>query len=563
MDTIGDPLYEIIVFMTAAQVGKTTIIENIIGYYIEQDPAPILVVQPTEKMGETFSEDRLSPMIRDTDVLNKIFGESKTRKSKNKILHKKFLGGHITIGGSNSPASLASRPIRILIAEEVDRWPASAGSEGDPLALAIKRTQTFWNKKIVINSTPTIKDASRIEYWYKLSDRRVYEVPCLMCKEYQELKWDNIKWDKDDKGNHLPETAVYVCKCCGAVIEEKDKAEMVKLGKWVKKGTSKGIAGFNINELYSPWSSWAEMVSEFLKVKNDPEKFKVFVNTSWAQSFELRGDAPDWKRLYARREKYDKGTVPEGGLIITAGVDIQGDRAECDIIAWGRNNERWSIDYRVIPGNPEKVELWEKISNLFDETFKHEKGFNMNIRLMAVDSGYSTTEVYMFGRQQGDDRVMVIRGKDSQNTILSKPTPIDIKKDGKVIYRGVRLWNIGINIAKNEIYSRLRLEKKDEGFPSGYIHHPDYDEEYFKQLTAEQSIRQKTKTGFYRYSYVRTYTRNEVLDCNVYARGAAAMLGIDRFTDQYWDKIEKILGTITEKPAKKKKRGQLSKGINI
>jgi phage terminase large subunit GpA-like protein len=567
MDVVNDSKYEYIVYMTSTQIGKTTCIENIIGYFVDQDPSPILVIQPSEKpMAETFSEDRLAPMIRDTECLRKKIHSPKGRFSGNKKLHKKFLGGHITLGGANSPAFLASRPIRILIAEEVDRWPTSAGTEGDPLALAIKRTKNFWNRKIIINSTPTIEGASRIEYWYNLSDKRIYMVPCPMCKEGQELIWDNIKWNKSKTGFHLPETAYYECKCCGGKIEETFKPKMLSLGQWKKTAKSK-IAGFNISEFYSPWVIWPEMIEDFLKAKKDPEKLKVVVNTSWAKTFKVIGEAPDWKRLHARREKYEKGTIPKKGLILTAGIDVQGgggSRIECEVVAWGRDKESWSIDYLVIPGEFTKAEIKRKASDLFSINYKHELGFNLNIRLIAIDSGHMTSDVYLWGRHEGENRVMVIRGRDQLNTILSKPTPIDIKHSGRKIHRGVRLWNIGINVIKSELYSYLRKEPDDDGsYPAGYCHFPDYDEEFFKQLTAEHSVRKKTKTGFYRYFFEKIYTRNEVLDCRVYARAAAESLGISRFSDKHWTYIEKSLNTNSKTLPPRKKRGKISPGIKI
>ena len=246
-DAISDPRIHTIVGMTSAQVGKTeTFLNNPVGYFIAQDPAPILVIQPTLEMAQTWSKDRFAPMLRDTLVLKELVKDPRARDSNNTILHKTFAGGHITMAGANSASSLASRPIRIVFMDEVDRFPASAGSEGDPVALTKKRTTTFWNRKIIMTSTHTVKGASRIEQAFSESDQRKYYVPCPECGEFQILYWANIRWDQDEVGKHLPETARYICEFCEYEIKEADKSRLLLGGSGVPRTNQMVLQDFGL-----------------------------------------------------------------------------------------------------------------------------------------------------------------------------------------------------------------------------------------------------------------------------------------------------------------------------
>src|SRR3990172_8165713 len=278
LDAFSDPLVEEVVVMSSSQVGKTEILNNVVGYYIDQDPCPILIVQPRVEDAETWSKDRLAPMLRDTPCLRGLVKDPKTKDSGNTIRMKEFPGGRIAIGGANSPAGLAARPVRVVLLDEVDRFPASAGTEGDPVRLAIKRSQTFWNRKIGKFSTPTVKGASRVEAEWEESDQRRYHVPCPVCPGLQILRWGQVKWGKDEKGK--PSGVHYECEHCQAKIEERDKLRMVRNGRWIAgKPEIKRKAGVHLNELYSPWSSWQAMVERFYEDKKRPETLKTFVNT--------------------------------------------------------------------------------------------------------------------------------------------------------------------------------------------------------------------------------------------------------------------------------------------
>ena len=296
MDAVSDPNVETVVLMTAAQIGKTELINNVVGFHIHQDPAPMLVVQPTLEMAQTWSKDRLAPAIRDTPVLSAKIANPRSRDSGNTTLHKVFAGGHVTACGANSPSSLASRPCRIILCDEIDRYPISAGTEGDPVALAKKRSATFWNRKIIMVSTPTEKGASRIERAFEHSDKRKFFVPCPDCGESQNLKWSNVQWT-DGKAS----TAEYCCKHCGSLWGDAKRFQAIRYGKW--KATAEGdgkTAGFHLSGLYSPWTPLEDIVTDFLQSKRDPMRLKAWANTTLGECYEEEGERIDEYDLCAR-----------------------------------------------------------------------------------------------------------------------------------------------------------------------------------------------------------------------------------------------------------------------
>ena len=364
MDVFNDPNIQRIVVMTSSQVGKTELVLNAIAYYMDQDPSPMLVVQPTLAMAQSFSKDRLAAMIRDSKKIKGLVAEAKSRDSGNTVLHKRFPGGHLSLVGSNSAAGLASRPIRVLLLDEVDRYELSAGSEGSPTDLAIARTKTFWNRKIYMCSTPTIKGISKIEAAFEESDKRFYMVPCPECNTKQRLLWKNVIWDENK-----PETAHYVCEECGSVIDESKKPWMLKHGEWQATETSVDTAGFHISELYSPWSTWASMAQNFLEAKKMPEMLKTFINTSLGESWEEQGDGAEYEGLLARRLNYDAQNIPESVLVLTCGADCQKDRIEVQVMGWGRNYEAWVIEYKIFWGDPNAVNVWGELDAYLKKRF--------------------------------------------------------------------------------------------------------------------------------------------------------------------------------------------------
>ena len=511
MNSVNEPGVREVVFMTSAQIGKTEIINNICGFFIHQDPAPILLIQPTLELAETWSKDRLSPMLRDTEVLSDLVRDPRSRDSGNTLLYKRFPGGHLTMAGANSPASLASRPVRIVLLDEEDRYPNSAGAEGDPGSLAEKRSTTFWNRLLLTASTPTVAGSSKIAARYERSDQRKYFVPCPHCGEKQILLWGNIRFENKD-----PATAHYVCEHCGAILTDKDKPKMLAEGEWVATKPFDGIIGFHISELYSPWVKWPELVRAFFKAKRSPETFKTWVNTSLGETWEEGGETVEADSLLNRKESWGN-EAPEEVVVVTAGVDVQGDRLEIETKGWGVGEESWSLDYKVFFGDPAQEQIWQELDAYLQRPVKSKTGVFLNIACACIDSGgHHTQAVYEFCRTRAMRGVFAVKGL----SLAAKPL---VGRPSRNNRHKLRLYPLGVDTAKEVIYSRLRITEPGPG----YYHFPvERDKEYFQQLTAEKQVTRYHK-GTARREWVKSRSRNEALDCNVYALAALKLLSPD------------------------------------
>lgn len=559
LDAVNEPSVENIVVMSSAQIGKTELLLNTLGYFVHHDPAPVLCLMPTLEIAESFSKDRLAPMVRDTPGLKDKIKDPRSRDSGNTLLHKRFPGGHVTLAAANSPASLASRPIRICLMDEIDRYGVSAGGEGDPVSLARKRTATFWNRKIIMVSTPTIKNQSRIEAAFEESDKRRFHVPCPACGEFQTLKFSNVKWEKD-----RPETAWLECEHCHARIDEGQKARILRGGKWIAEAPFKGTAGFHINELYSPWRKWREVVADFLEAKSNPERLRTWVNTSMGETFEIRSDdSPQWRELYdSKREAYPVGTVPNGPLVLLAGADVQRDRVECSVYGFYKR-EAWLIDHVVLPGDPNKDEVWDDLYRLLNREWLSEDGHSFSIRAMAVDSGYLTTRTYLFAKRR-PDKIFAVKGVDGLNLPVGQGKAVDVKIGSKVQKRGVKLWPVGSSVLKRELFGRLKIQKPtdsemtERGFPPEYVHFPQMNEEFFKQLSSEQLVLKATRFGS-RYEFFKTYERNEALDTAVYSFAMFYALGINRWPEDHWNQLNpRMKAKMGKLPARQEPRSDIA-----
>ena len=510
MDAITDEKIDEVVVMSSAQVGKTEIILNTIGYYISQDASPIMCIQPTLDMAATFSKDRLSPMLRDTPVLANKVKDPRSRDSNNTTYHKTFEGGHITLVGSNSAASLASRPIRVLLFDEVDRYTVT--SEGDSIALAKKRAMTFWNKKTVMVSTPTNEGSSRIASAFEETDKREFYVPCHECGEHQVLKWKNVNWEQDK-----PQTAVYICEHCGVVWDDADRFRAIRRGSWqATMPEVVGKAGFRLSGLYSPWTSLESAVKDFLEAKKLPETLRVFVNSFLGETWTDEGERVDDFDIASHREDYGE-KVPEGVVILTAGADLQSDRIEVEVCGFGADEETWSIDFRTFYGDPNSSDVWAELDAYLQLTWEREDGVQLGIKGACIDSGgHHTQAVYKFCKPRLGRRIFAIKGigGEGKPLINGRPSTNNNLK--------CKLWSIGVDTAKEIVYSRLKI--KEQG--AGYCHFPKhYTDEYFKQLTAEKVVKKYHK-GFHRREWIKVRPRNEALDCRVYALAALNIMGI-------------------------------------
>jgi len=526
MNAFSDTTVHTIVVPKAAQVGFTECVLNALGFIVHQDPCPILILQPTIDAGETWSKERLAPMVRDTPVLRGLVRQPISRYVENSLRFKSFPGGYMAIVGSNAPAGLAARPIRVVFADEVDRFKTSAGTEGDPLQLAAKRQTTFWNRKTLLGSSPGRKATSVIWREWLKSDQRRFYVPCPQCEEKQTLRWENVRWDKAADSEqrrvgapfwpHKPETAYYVCEHCGNPWDDVVRWEAVSKGEWRATAPFNGIAGFHIPGFISPWLTLTDIVVEFLKAKDVPELLQVWVNTVLGEPFEDPAETVESSSLVSRGEQYGPELIPEGVKLLVAGVDVQGDRLECQVLGFGPREECWAIEYHVLPGDPAQQHLWMELDEQLLKVYPTEDERQLRIRAVCIDTGgHHGNQVLAFCKGRRGRKVLPIKGASGARPIWPKRES-KAKKD---------FYVVGVDTAKDAIYGRLRIAKPGPG----YIHFPvgvDFNEQYFQQLTCE-----KVMTRYRLGHPVRVWekppgAKNEALDTFVYALAARQALPI-------------------------------------
>ncbi len=561
MNSVNDINLDKVVVMSSSQVGKSETILNILGYYIDNDPGPMLLIQPTVDLAKSFSKERIAPTIRDTECLKNKVSDSKSRDSDNTILMKSFPGGYLAMGGANSPAGLASRPIRILLADEIDRYPISAGTEGDPLALAERRTTTFWNKKKVFVSTPTIKGISRIEFEYKKGTQERWCLECPHCGDYQYINFQGIsfEYEKDEMGAYTAWNIVFKCPAC---LESFDEITWKsQKGQWISDNPNvKGIRSFHLNAFVSPWCTWGAIIKEYLESKGDPEKLKVVINTLFGLPFEFKGEIENEEFLMKRREEY-QGELPDGTLILTAGVDVQDDRLEYEIVGWGIGEESWGIEYGVIMGKPDKKQVWKDLEDKLFTTYRFENGIGLTIACTCIDSGgHYTSQVYAFCKKNESRRIFAIKGHGGAGI------PI-IHKHYRSKRENAVVFILGVDEGKSVILGRLKIKETGEG----YCHYPQntgkgYDQIYFKGLISERQVRKKDKKGQIKLVWEKIGERNEPFDLRNYAYAALKII------NPKFEKLKNRLDLINIKPdeiksvdknRQKVRRGVIRRGIEI
>lgn len=540
MRAISDKKTEKIVMMYGAQLSKTEILMNTFGFYADYDPAPVMFLMPTQKMAEDFATTRLNDMIQSTPQLrNKIIESEKSRDTKTQ---KEFSGGYIVLTGSNSATELASRPIRVLLADEIDRFPTDVKGEGDPLNLAIERTKTFWNKKIVLTSTPTVKGESRIEQEYENSTQEEYYIPCPKCGTMQRLQWKNIIFDGIG----------HKCEDCLEVSTEYEWKRNMKNGEWIPGNNeidSYLVRGFHINELYSPFSTWASIIKKFKESKGDVQLMKVFTNTALGETWEDKVEKMSFVDLERRREHYGC-EIPDRVAVLTAGVDVQDDRIEVEIVGWGVEEESWGIYYKILMGSPGENYVWEQLDRILNTEFSYSNGEKIRVLCTCIDTGgHFTKEVYDYVKPREISRVFGVKGQGGEGKAF-------IGKPSRGNSRGITLFPIGVNTGKETIISRLRIDMPG----AKYMHFPDspergYDEPYFKGLTSE------VKTVVWEKGVRKTIwkvtgdKRNEPLDIRNYAYAALKIANPD-LSRRYVTELTDILGR-----SRIKVRRVVSKGI--
>lgn len=517
MDAACDPRVKKIVLMKSSQIAGTEAICNIFGYFIHIDPTLIMYLCENEGKAESWSKEAFMPMCRETPVLRDLIAANKERDSSNTIKLKTFRGGNLVVAWATSPATLSSRPRRVIAGDEVDAFEPT--KEGDPLKLAEARTKTFENKLLILVSSPRDKETSVIESEYENSDMRKFYVPCPACDGFQVLKWANVRWEDE------PREAFYLCEYCEYVIEEHEKNDMVARGIWEAEAEFRGTAGFWINELYSPFSTWGDMAEDFLeckkivKEKGDTSRLQVFINTRLGETWENEGEKIEYADLSFNQEEFE-AEVPDGVLLLTAGVDVQDDRLECEVVGWGLDFESWSLYYKVFYGDPGDKTVWEELKMFLTREFSDATGRPFSVKAAAVDSGgHHTDEVYKFCKANAGRRFYAVKGWN----VYGKP--IAPRKPSIQSKIRCKLFMIGTDSAKDKILTQL---KTAEPGPN-YCHFPeDRDEEYFKMLCAEKKITVftagKSKTKWVK---IKASARNEALDCRVYALAAVHIINPD------------------------------------
>ena len=532
MDAMGDLKTPVVVGMLASQTGKSEACINTIGRFVHLDPTSLLMIQPTENGGKDFSKERIAPTIRDTPALRERIASPKTRDGDNTILVKHFAGGFLAIVGSNAPHGLASRPVRVVIADEVDRYQASAGTEGDPVSLAEKRSTTFWNRKLIMISTPGDAATSRIEPAYLASTMERWHLPCPHCGEYQPLEWSGLLF-KD-----LPKP-VYHCSKCGETGSE--HAWKNGAGRWIAENPECTTRGFHTTALVSFFIDWPELVREWqlasvASSKGNYELLKTFINTRLAETWLQPGEEVEEQEVMKRKEPYfyqPPGRdplpcdVPDGVLILTAGVDIQENRAEVEVVGWGSEWESWGIEYHVVMGDPTTKKFWNDLDEYLQRKWRYGDGREVGITTACVDSGYLASDVYNFTKPRQSRRIYATKGQGGIGV------PMIARATQNTRNRAV-LFILGVDEIKGKVLANLKVHTPGPGYSHFPLckdldeaHRRGYTDEYFRGLISERRVI-KFHKGFKRYEWQKiTGVRNEPLDCRVYARAALAILNPD------------------------------------
>ena len=570
--------------MKGAQLGLTETAINWIGYIVDVAPATSLFLMPSQGLINSVNEQKIDPLFKNCPTLKE---KLILKKGKDKADTKRFKGGVLFLKTAGSAKNLSSISAKYIMIDEADRMLANVEGEGDPIALAETRASSFGaDKKIFIPSTPTVKGQSIIEREFKLGDQRYYFLPCPFCDHKQTLEWENLQYDKNEHDQII--NVAYKCTGCGELIDEnRYKTQMLEQGAWIATATPKTLtrASFHLNSMYSPlgFYSWSEMAEEYEKSKDDENKLVQFFNTKLGLTYELQGDSPPWRVIYDQSEDYELKIVPEKGLFLTAGVDTQPDRLEYEIVAWGKDKQSWSIDYGVIEGDPDdfeddfendKYSVWTRLEEVLNTDFKHELGSTMNISIMSIDTGGKNTQsVYNWCLKQRDvgygrtgasvfgvKNVMPIKGSGRHSEWI--PAPNRITVNGK--NNALRLWTLGVNELKKEVYSCLKVEKPTDGsFKPRTCHFPKaYDKEYFQQLTSEKQTLVNSRDGGMKIAWVKDPSvRNEALDVRVYARAAAHIMGLDD-PSKSWKSLESKLVKTTPLLEKQKKAKKAQDVLN-
>ena len=559
-EALDDPSVTKVVAMKSAQVAWTDgVLLNYLGKRIAIDPCPMIVMFAKEQAAKEFNNEKFTPMVEVTPQLRDRIPVTSKRSASNLWGLKQFPGGFLKFVGSGSPSSVKSTPAPVVAVEEPDDCVTDLGGQGDTITLLEERTKTFPKRKVIFGGTPTVEGLSRVEMAFKSSDQRKFFVNCPHCGESQTLEFSNVKWQTDAPvehetfGRNRPETAAYCCPHCGALWSDVEKNAAVRDGHWEATAPFHGIAGFYINELYSPFvgSRLRFIVEKYLTAEKllgqgDDSKMRSFVNNQLGLPYAFTSDLPTVEQLAERAEEYAELTVPMGGLVLTAGVDVQHDRLAVIVRAWGRAEESWLVYWGEIHGQTAVAEqgAWLDLDAFLSQGFKHESGAVLKIRAVSIDSsdGQTSDAVYSFVRKRMKRGFMAIKGSSTERAeIFNSPqTSIDKNKHNKAYKFGVTPFIVGVDRAKDLLLgvdaSAGRIRLTGNG-PARFHFYASVRPDYFGQLLAEVKAPHRTMKGRYVWTK-KSGERNEALDCEVYALHAARSLKINLWSEKRWQGVE-------------------------
>lgn len=572
MNAFTEPGIHRVVVKSSSQIGKSDMMNNVIGRFAHLDPCAIMMIQPTIDIAQDYSKTRIAPMIKDTKVLNNLFYDVKSRDANNTILSKVFPGGRLIMCGANSPAGLASRPIRILLADEVDRFPDSAGTEGDPVDLAAKRMTTFWNSCMGLFSTPTNEGSSRIDEEYLAGTQEEWQHKCPNCGEYHLLRHIDMTVDyKEIKTPSGKKTVIvndvkWRCPHCGFSFSEKEMKQTPQ--KYISRNADalkNGIRSFFVNGFTSPWMTWTRIMREWLEAKGDPEREKVIMNTVFGESYTQKGAFEDEQIFLRRRESYG-AELPNGVLLLTAAIDTQDNRLEYEVVGWGKEEECWGIRKGIVLGAPNQARTWKEIDSILDKTYHFADGKGLKVVRTFIDSGgHYTSDVYNYCQKNFHKQRFAIKGRGGPGIPL-------IYKIAKANNAKAPLILLGVDDGKQQIMDRLSIDSpgplyfhfpQDEGIKE--LSNRGYDDLYFKGIISEHKKVYK-RNGVLREVWETTKNvRNEPLDLRNYNLACMKSLKPD------WVKLEMLVNGMSEteikkavaKPQKKKAVYRAKRQVNI
>lgn len=556
---------ERVVLMKGTQIGGTECGNCFLGFIMHHQPGPVMFVNPTLERAKQASRQRIAPMIEASPALRALGMREKGAGAANSVFAKDFPGGTLAMVGAQSASALRAMPVRYLFLDEVDAYEQDVEHEGSPIDLALRRTDTFHTrKKVYFCSTPRLRQTSNIEPLFLASDQRWFHVPCPRCNHPQPLKWPQIKWAKGADG--LADRDVWLeCAACQGRVEESSKSAMLAAGQWVPQATSSdpALRGYHLNSLYSPagWLSWRHIVQEFLEAKRELErrnfeKMKTWVNTRLAETWDAgRGEEVLPEALMSHRAAYDQ--VPDEAFVLTAGVDIQKDRLEVEVVAWGEGEQSWSMDYKMIPGGPHSAEAWAELDALLLAPWPHASGDQLRILCCLIDSGFESKAVYGFVADRQPRRVFASKGVGGEGRSI-----YTIRTMGKT---RINLITVGTHEAKRIIHSYLRYTERGAPGFCWFPVKPAYNDDYFAQLTAEKLVRTFPRGRAARWEWQKIRPRNEALDCRILAYVALLLL------NPHWQDLrektaavrKRLLQAGSVRPQPRRRRRVVSEGIEF